>query len=287
MCKGLDSWEDQYLSGLDDKEVLAWTDDEAKERYSDYAYVYDKLWTGKNLTPLVTFDLEKEMPPNFPVFIKPRENMNGMSKGAYVASFEDEITVRKGMIAQQLATGPHLSTDYVIRDGKVIDFFTFLCHKNYYGSFYLFESIPVDDGIVRKKVQETLKGYTGVACVEAIGGNIIDFHLRPATQFFDICGGLIEQLPNFVKTGEWRQVPKEQTYSKVLRRGTDAYVTQLHEVNLANGIRSIQQCWTEGNKLSEEDQDNFSFRYAVINGSSISDINNFAEKFNKSLKFEE
>ena len=281
----MDKWEFNYIKDLKDWDALAWTDEEAYEMYPDYNRVYDKLFIARRCSTLKTYDLEKVLPSKYPVIVKPKINLVGMSKGAYIASSIDEIGLTKGMMAQEIAKGNHYSMDLVFQDGEIIDWFAFQAHKNYYGSFTLFASTSICNEYVCTQIKSIMKGYTGVVCVEYIGHQIIDVHLRPSVQFFDICGGLQEQLPHFIKTGEWNVTKFEKTYSKVYRRFEDSHVVKFRNLRKPNAIRSVQECWERDKYLSENDNDMFSYRYMVINGTNLESIENYAFVIHEHLHF--
>lgn len=281
----LDKWEYRYIKDLADHELVPWNDEQAFDMYPKHSRVYDKLKVAKKYTRLKTYDLEKTLPSNYPVMVKPRINLHGMSKGAYIASNIDEIGETRGMIAQQIATGKHHTTDLVMLEGDIVDWFTFECHKNHYGSFTLFESVKYVNERVCLNVKDMLKGYTGPVCVEYIGNNIIDIHLRPALQFYDISGGMQKQLPHFMKTGEWQMTTFEKTYSKVYRTFRNCKVSTPKRQKLPYGVTSIQYCWEKGSTLGEDIQDEFSYRYMVINGTSLKCIENVGHKIKNQLTF--
>jgi len=258
----LDPWEFQYVKDLKDHEALAWTDEDAYHRYLPYSWIYDKYLLALR-TGVPTVDLQIESPTAYPVMVKPRINLEGMSKDAYVAQSIEDIGSRRGMIAQHFLTGDHLTTDFVIRDGQVIDSFTFLAHSEN-GSFFLFEAVDTQQPQVINFLN-SLELRTGVVNVETIGGEILEIHLRPSVQFYDICGGLIERLPKLIKGGLWTSTTFEETYSLVYRTGEDKILTKVPIVLENPAIRSIQLTWKEGLPLSAVTQDTHSFRFMVIN----------------------
>lgn len=281
----LDSWELQYVRGLKDNDVMAWADPQAKLMYPKHSWVYDKLLLS-SYTGVETWNLEDGLPDKYPVIVKPRENLFGLSKNCYIAHSEDEVEDFVGYIAQEILTGMQLSTDLCIVDGNVAANYGFTTHKNSYGEIKLFTSTPFPqhsfDGL-----EEILKGYTGIANVETVGGKIIEVHLRPSLQFYDICGGFIEQMPEFITKGVLPKVSYERTYSRVFRTRHDGYVSKAHiPSQKPPGVRSIQLCWTDGYKLSESDPGLIRHRYMVINGTDLTEIEKFGRMVRIHLKEE-
>lgn len=270
-----DFWEEQFIQNLRNNHVVAWGDSDAFYRNPKYCHVYDKLWLGKTYSKLKTWDLEKEMPDQFPVYVKPRHNFYGLSKDSYVADSLEEIEDIDKMIAQEMAIGTHYSTDYVINRGSIVDSWTFIGHKNFYNDFILWESHPFPDQI-RQTIRKILPFYTGICNVESIDGKIIEMHLRGSLQFYDICGGLLEQMPEFMLNGKYKKTGFEKTYSKVLRTRHDGYVTAKKLPEKPSMVRSLQLCTTKGEKLSVDDPGSYRRRFAVINGTDLKAIENYA-----------
>jgi len=271
-----DIWEELYIKNLKDADVLAWGDSDAFYRYPKYNYIYDKYLLSKITNTIKVWDLEKEIPNQYPLIIKPKTNLFGLSKDSYVAFSEDEIEDIQGMIAQEFAQGTHYSTDYVLLRGKVIDSFTFIGHKNFYNDFILWESQEFPD-IIKSHIESCLNDYTGVANFESINGKIIEGHLRGSLQFYDICGGLLSKLPDLIKTGNYVPVKFEKTYSKVLRTRHNGYVKIKNLPRLISGLRSIQLCHSPNEKLSITDPGSYRRRYCIINGTNLKQIDNFTK----------
>ena len=286
----LDSWELQYIRDLKDHDVMAWADDQAKMMYPKHSWVYDKLLLSRELYKDLgldfTWDLEKEMPNQFPVIVKPRENLDGLSKDCYTADSPDEIEDFHGFIAQKKFSGNQYSIDLMVQEGKVAAKFPFLAYKNSYGELKMFESTRFSPN-VSQEIARVLPDYTGIVNVELVSGMVIEMHLRPSLQFYDICGGFIEAMPEFVKTGKVPQISFEQTYSRVYRTKHDGFVSKAHiPPEKPSGVRSIQLCWTDGYKLSESDSGLLRHRYMVINGTDLTEIEEYGRMVRVQLKEE-
>lgn len=281
-----DKWEEQYIQNLRNNHVVAWGDADAFFRNPRFCHVYDKLWLGKTHSGLKTWDLENEIPDRFPVIVKPKHNFDGLSKDCYVADALEEIEDVDKMIAQEMAQGTHYSTDYILKGGNIIDSWTFVGHKNFYNDFILWESHPFPDKI-RTKIQKILPFYNGVCNVESIDGRIIEMHLRGSLQFYDICGGLLKQLPEYMLKGIYTPTKYEKTYSKVLRTRHDGYVTVKNLPEKPLAVRSLQLCSTPGDKLSEDDPGAYRRRFAVINGTNLTEIEQYARLLRGSISIGE
>lgn len=277
-----DLWEENYIKNLKDSHLVPWGDSDAFLRNPSYSHIYDKLLLSKLTNTIKVWDLEKEIPNIYPVMVKPRMNLFGLSKGSYVADSEEEIEDIKDMIAQEFANGVHYSTDYILSGGKIVASFTFVGDKNFYNDFVMWRSVPFPDKI-SNYVEDVLKGYTGIANFESIDGKIIEGHLRGSLQFYDICGKLLDKMPEFIKTGNLDKIKFEQTYSKVLRTRHDGYVKVRTLPKLKQGIRSVQLCFDKNIKLSETDPGSHRKRYCVINGTDLGKIEQYAKSLKGSL----
>lgn len=275
----LDSWERKYIDNLKDHDLLAWDDYTAWQRYPKYSWVYDKQALAK-FTGLITYDLEREIPDkmNYPYIVKPRTNFSGLSKDAYVVSSEDEIEDWEGMIAQEFLDGHQGTADLVLLDGVILDSFAFTTHTNFYGEIKLFESNPFLPLPVANKVRELFSGYTGVINVEFIDGHIIEIHLRPSLQFYDICNGFISLLPSFIQTRKWEKVKFTKTYSRIYRTRHDGTPQVKALPTKPEGVSSVQLCWEDGKKLSETDPSLGRNRYMVVNGTNLQVIESFGKQ---------
>jgi hypothetical protein len=273
----LDPWEAIYLDRLEGAGYLPWSDELAYKMFPNLNFIYDKLQLSQLVQGPRTWDLSFEIPDLYPCIVKPRTNFYGLSKDAYVVYSADEIYHKENFIAQEFIEGIHFSTDYVLQNGKILDFSTFIGYKNYYGDFTSFERNPFPD-----KVADAIEhlmmpfNYTGVLNVESIGGKIIEAHLRSSLQFFDIDGGLQKQLPDFLKSRTYSRVRYKPSVSKVLRVPYDGDLI-VHELpSMPSTVSSIQITHNKGTSLSSTDPGGVFKRYAVINGFSLKDVNEYA-----------
>ena len=278
MSPNLDPWEAQYIKDLKDYDLLAWDDQDAWERNKQQQWVYNKKYVWQKYNKFPCWELDEIPKDAYPVFIKPQINLDGMGKGARVAySPKDLPKYGPTMFAMPILTElPQTSWDIVIRNGKYCDSFGFYAHRDDNGSFVMFESLPFTHRPPKQRFRmlaESIGIERGVINVEFIGNTIIEMHLRPSIQFYDICGGLLERLPRLIKSNHWDKVYYEKTYSTVWRRKDDGRpaLTGTPPKHTKN-IRSTQFTWVPGKKLSDEPQDEYSFRYMVINGRDWYDV---------------
>lgn len=291
MFDDTDPWELELVKNLKDRELISLGDEEAWHRNPKYSHLYDKHILA-NLVGVKSYDLSTENvdPAYFPYIIKPRTNFDGLSKDCYVASSEEEIEDIEGMVAQECIKGQQFSADLIVRNGFILDHYAFMAHKNHYGEITLFESTPFIPNNIRNKISVLFKDYTGIVNCEYIEDKIIEVHLRPSLQFADISGGLINQLPDFTKTGEWQKLNYQKSYSKVYRTRFDGYVQEKGLLESSDSfvkpptVQSVQRCWIQGKRLSDTDPSvSVRKRYLVINGYNLQDILNYGKKLRGKL----
>lgn len=262
-----------------------------EEAYLDidnpYKYLYDKHYLSLLLgTNTRCLNDTKDLP--YPCIIKPRINLGGMSKEAYVAYRKRDIGKEhqnSNWLAQPYIEGRHYTADIILRNGEPIAFFTFLAYKNIKDSFWLFEAVRHMNVFVLRDIELLKLDYTGIINVEWIENDgesvIIDFHQRPSLQFKDISGEIISEGIKLTHNNKHKvNVLFEKTYSRVYRLPYDAVVdaSKLLINTLAKlwkGVRSVQFCFENNKSLSKFTQDKYSYRYLVINGTDLSKIEAF------------
>lgn len=276
----LDPWFKQYIDELriEEKQAIAWTDYEAVTRYPEYAWVYDKYMLNCQLDQDVWLDVnlgyDDEIPKN--IFVKPRVNLKGMGTGAYTSTRAEEAEEdNKGdFIIQPIYKGTHYSVDIIVNNGQIVDMFGFIAHKNDRGSFTYFESVEKSNlPKCLNKAVSLLNKYVGVINIECIGENVIEMHLRPSMDFYDISGGIIKQAINFVRYGLIIEpISFEQTYCVVFRLRRDCRpFTKASFIKATERpptpIKSVQFCWeADGDWLGYFDQDGCSYVLMRVNG---------------------
>jgi hypothetical protein len=170
--------------------------------------VYDKMWLcavqGIAHAPLPI------APPKFPVFVKPITNLLGMSIGSFRASGAADLEpYRPGHFWMELLTGPHISTDVAVADGRARWSAQTRGHPIDNGRFSHWERLARGDAALDAMlggwVGEHLQGYSGILNFETIGGRIIECHLRMSVEFIPLYGpGWLEAVVRLYREGVWR-----------------------------------------------------------------------------------
>ena len=283
-------WRKKTIEHIPDFLVVTWTDETAYERFPEFNWVYDKLEISKRFCPSLSIDLTNESPKKFPVIVKPKSKLLENQKVFLAKSQKDidQLEDKTGYIAQQIIEGEHITGDYIVRDGKIIDKVRFVCRRDANHSFFLYERLPPSNFDLLEIVIKHIGFKFGIINFETVGGIILNIHLTPTIRVYDISNGFTEQLPHFIKTGEWTTVKYTPGYSRIYRRKIDAYPKLIKPLpEYPKGVTSVTLCFDEGKKLSDYYQDDQSFRYMIINGSNLSAIHNFASEVFECLEFKE
>jgi hypothetical protein len=220
-----DPWRLQYFDSVacpDDVRIPT-EDCDAWLWFPAHRWVYDKLAVarsqGLDAAP------HGVTPATFPVFSKPVYNLKGMGVGSRVLRSPADYAnaYAPGHFWMTLLDGRHVSSDAVIVDGQP----QWWRHAT---------GVPLADGafdhwIVHAAADDAveswcgtwaehhLRGYTGMANFETIGGRIIEVHLRFADQWPDLYGpGWVEALVRLYATGDWHFADHDRRdgYSVVL-----------------------------------------------------------------------
>lgn len=157
--------------------------------------IYDKLAlaldAGLMAAPCGVDPRDCGMAPDAPVFVKPIINLAGMALGARAVR-ADAVPREPGSFWCEWLSGPHTSTDCLVRDGEVV----WLAHtrasdeKDRERPLYweIGVALPVIEPWISDWVARRLAGYTGLCNLEMIGGRPIEAHLRGSNGFFDFYG---------------------------------------------------------------------------------------------------
>lgn len=282
----LDPWEEIYIDTHPHRDLIVWDDFTAVDKYFNDAWFYDKHSVHNKYNKQRSFDLEKEIPNAWPVMVKPRTNLIGLGKGAYKAWVANSLKKRKGMIAQPFYKGTQYSIDVCKYKGKIVDSFGFITNKDSKGVITHFSSTHHVPDIVQKIVNDCSID-TIIMNIETIDENVIEVHLRPSLQFYDICdnmiSGFLHQYARNVPVKDYQPSGYEKTYSVVCRVSQDLQPRWKEFDKLPHYIRSIQLCYEKGDWLSEWDQDETTYRVFVINGTDLEKIEKYAKKLYKEL----
>jgi hypothetical protein len=279
-------WEQYCQENNIRKELLPWKDTDAIKKYPDIEWVYDKYLMSEKVGTKA-WDLNTETPREFPIIVKPRMNLLGGGVDAHRANNLSEIRTKNNMVAQPYFAGRHLTTDFIIYQGVVVDWYSFACHKDKNDSFVLFSSIDEYDKAAVNAVQN-LPLENGIVNVETIDNNIIEMHLRPSAQFYDISGKFLQkylkQYERRLHAGDYEHSEFEKTYSKVIRVKKDGVPEFKGKLELPIGVRSVLFSWIPGQPLSAiKSQDPHSYRLLVINGTNLAIIDKFAKELQQEI----
>ncbi len=169
--------------------------------------VYNKIWLcGVQGIPHAPLPVP---PPRFPVFVKPITNLLGMGIGSFRADGPQDLEqYRAGHFWMELLTGPHISTDVAVADGRACWSAQTRGHPIDNGRFSHWERLaagdPALDALLGGWVAEHLQGYSGILNFETIGGRIIECHLRMSVEFIPLYGkGWLDAVVRLYRDGAW------------------------------------------------------------------------------------
>jgi hypothetical protein len=274
-----DPWRMQFFENIvcpDD--VFIPTDDEhAYELYPEYRWIYNKLLVCD--TQGIAGAPHGVTPEHFPVFSKPIYNMHGMGVGGRVIASAEELAlhITAGHMWMEMMQGKHVSTDVVLLGGEA------QWWRHTVGvplSEGLFDYWTIDDGdrpelesYCGDWLRRHLRGYSGAANIESIGGRIIEVHLRFADQWPDMYGrGWLEAIVELYARRRWRYPDDDRRigYSVVLFGGHNIHYTKppaefVESLRARPGIHSVQITFHEDIAPELHAMPPGGFRLAVIN----------------------
>ncbi len=274
-----DPWREQYFAGIacpDD--VLIPTDDEhAYMLYPEFRWIYNKLLICE--TQGIAGAPHGVPPSAMPVFSKPIYNMHGMGVGGRVMHDAEEFGrhLQAGHMWMELMQGEHISSDVVLLGGEaqwwrhtigrplgdgVFDYWTVEAAE-----------MPAVEDYCGAWFRKNLRGYSGAANLETIGGKIIEVHLRFADQWPDLYGaGWLEAIVELYSKRRWRYPDDDRHtgYSVVL---FGAHGVRYHkppaafvkEIAARSGISSVQLTFHDDLAPELHHMPPGGFRLAVIN----------------------
>lgn len=220
-----DPWRLQYFADVPCPEHVRISTEDADswEWYPAHRWIYDKLAVA--LSQGLEAAPHGVMPPSFPVFSKPIINLRGMGTGSRViASAEDyAAALTPGHFWCRLLTGRHVSSDVALVEG-VPRWWRHATGASGPGGVFDHwhihaEPMPEVETWCGAWAARHLRGYTGMANFETIGGRIIEAHLRFADQWPDLYGpGWVEALVRLYAEGAWAfaDTAREDGFSVVL-----------------------------------------------------------------------
>ncbi len=274
-----DPWRMQYFTDVVcPPDVQIPTDDEhAYELFPEHRWIYNKLLVcdtqGMSGAP------HGVPPPAFPVFSKPIYNMHGMGVGGRVIHSAEELAANQhaGHMWMERLEGEHVSSDVVLLGGEaqwwrhtvgeavgdgVFDYWTVLAEERpdlekYCGAWF----------------RKHLKGYSGAANLETIGGRIIEVHLRFADQWPDLYGrGWLQALVELYARRRWRYPDDDRHtgYSVVLFGAHGVHYHPppqqlIDEIRARSGISSVQITFHPDLPPEQHAMPPGGFRLAIVN----------------------
>lgn len=157
--------------------------------------VYDKLQValsqGLVAAPCGVSPIDLGIEESATVFVKPITNLAGMALNARPV-VAGSVHNEPGSFWCELLTGPHTSTDCLVRAGEPIWFAHTLAadEKDHQRPLYwqIGAELPWLEPAMAAWIAEHLAGYTGLCNLEMIGGRVIEAHLRGSNGFFDFYG---------------------------------------------------------------------------------------------------
>ena len=220
-----DPWREQYFDGVacPDDVVIPTDDGDAYELFPQHRWIYNKLLIAESQG--ISCAPHGLAPPDFPVFSKPIYNMRGMGTGSRVIRSLEQWRRRQapGHMWMELLTGPHVSTDVAVVDGKAMWWRHVTGEPLKGGTFDYWtvhaEARPEIEAYCGRWLARNLDGYTGMINFETIGGRIIECHLRFSDQWPDLYGaGWVDALVGLYARGTWTfaDADRRTGYSVVL-----------------------------------------------------------------------
>ncbi len=278
-----DPWRLQYFEGIPCPEhVRVPTEDaDAWLWYPAHRWIYDKLAVA--LSQGLDAAPHGVMPERFPVFSKPMMNLRGMGAGSRVVADADEYAgaLAGGHFWSTLLSGDHVSSDVALVDGEARWWRHATGASGPGGTFdhWCIEAAhrPRIETWCGDWAARHLRGYTGMANFETIGGRIIEAHLRFADQWPDLYGaGWVEAVIRLYGTGAWSfdDSLRRDGFSVVLfgphdRTYRHPPAAALEAARALSGVSSVQITFHEDRDPSRHSMPPGGFRLAVVNATDL------------------
>jgi len=274
-----DPWRQQYFDGVECPEnVIIPTDDEhAYELFPEHRWIYNKLLICD--TQGIAGAPHGVPPPSFPVFSKPIYNLHGMGIGGHIIADANALnqSTSAGHMWMALMEGEHISSDVMLVGGEaqwwrhtvgvpvgdgVFDYWTVLAEEK-----------PEVETYCGEWLRRNLRGYSGAANLETIGGRIIEVHLRFADQWPDLYGrGWLDAVVELYSRRRWRYADDDryEGYSVVLFGGHGIEYQKppadfVRRIAAQPEISSVQITFHEDVPAAQHAMPPGGFRLAVIN----------------------
>ena len=259
---------DVWIS-TEDQDSWAW--------YPDHRWIYDKLAVA--LSQGLPAAPHGVMPPSYPVFSKPITNLRGMGIGSRAFDTEkdylDHLTA--GHFWCELLTGRHVSSDVALVDGEPQWWRHTEGIATAGGTFDYWHihaaDMPAIEAWCGPWSRKHLRGYTGMANLETIGGKIIEAHLRFADQWPDLNGdNWVSAVIRLYAEGIWDFPDSDRCdgYSVVLfaphgPRYRHPPASLVEDIERQPGVTSVQITFHEHKDPALHAMPPGGFRVAIVN----------------------
>jgi hypothetical protein len=278
-----DPWRFQYFENVacPDDVRISTEDADSWLWYPQHRWIYDKLAVA--LSQGLDAAPHGVMPPQFPVFSKPIMNLRGMGTGSQPLHSEAEYkaALTPGHFWCTLLTGAHVSTDVALVDGEARWWRHTTGATAAGGTFDYWtiraDAMPEVEQWCSAWARTHLRGYTGMANFETIGGRIIEAHLRFADQWPDLYGvGWVDALVRLYVTGEWdyADADRRDGYSVVLfgphgPRYRHPPAELLDQLRAMPDVSSVQITFHEERDPGHHAMPPGGFRLAIVNARTL------------------
>jgi hypothetical protein len=274
-----DPWRLQYFDNVPcpDNVWISTEDQDSWAWYPQHRWIYDKLAVA--LSQGLAAAPHGVMPAAYPIFSKPIVNLRGMGVGSQ--AFADEAAYVANLTAghfwTELLTGRHVSSDVAVIDGAPQWWRHTEGIATEGGTFDYWQvhatGMPEVEAWCGAWLRKHLRGYTGMANLETIGGKIIEGHLRFADQWPDLNGaGWVSAVVRLYTDGVWAfpDTDRRDGFSVVSFaphgvRYRHPPAALVREIAGQPGISSVQITFHEDKDPARHAMPPGGFRIAVIN----------------------
>jgi hypothetical protein len=279
----VDPWRFQYFESdpCPDDVLISTEDADSWTWYPEHRWIYDKLAVA--LSQGLDAAPHGVVPPSFPVFSKPITNLRGMGIGSRVISTEADYkaALTPGHFWCTLLTGAHVSSDVALVDGEP-RWWRHTTGATGGGGTFDYWHIHAEANAEIESwcgawASRHLRGYTGMANFETIGGRIIEAHLRFADQWPDLYGsGWVRAVIQLYSSGAWDYPDTGRTdgYSVVLflphgPRYRHPPAPAVADVVAMPGVSSAQITFHEDWDPARHAMPPGGFRVAIVNATDL------------------
>ena len=278
-----DPWREQYFTGhaCPDDVIVPTDDPDCWELYPGHRWVYDKLAVAESQD--LACGPHGVMPSAFPVFSKPIVNLKGMGAGSRIIRTRTEYvhSLTPGHMWMPLLKGAHISTDVALVDGRARWWRHAIGDARPGGTFDHWKVEAKSRGRLETRLgawaRKHLRGYTGIANFETIGGAIIELHLRLTDQWPDLYGpGWVDAVVGLYAEGRWRfkERARRDGFSIVLfglhgKARAHPRIQEVDAVRAMPGVSSVQITFDPEKPPKAHSMPPGGFRLAVVNAWSL------------------